>query len=66
MSVPRACFGMIIQFTMYFMQAYNSPILSRHATNREYSPAFISYGLALAAVSLTCGVAAIMHLQTKM
>ena len=42
MAVPRNCFGLLVQFTIYFMLSYNTPLLTNHANSQGFSPSFSS------------------------
>ena len=51
LSSNRSLFGLIIQFLVYFVLSFNTPILNTHLDALGYTPKFIS--LTIAMVSIT-------------
>ena len=51
MTVPRNSFGLLVQFNIYFMLSYNTPLLTNHANNQGFSPSFSSIVMCSVAIS---------------
>lgn len=52
--VPRAGFGLLVQFICYFVMSFNTPILNTHLDDVGYSPVF--FGFAMTSVSFCYAV----------
>jgi MFS family permease len=51
LGVMRSLFGFIIQFLVYFILAFNTPILNTHLDKLNYTPKFISASISMVALT---------------
>ena len=61
MSVPRSAFGLLIQFNSYMIISYNTPILTTHIIEMDYSATFTSIAMVGSAIAFMANMPAVLY-----
>lgn len=65
MKIPRAAFGLMMQYNSYFLIAYNTPILSKHIIEMKYSASFTAVALVGSAIAFLANMPAVLYFQAR-
>ena len=65
LKAKRCLFGLIVQFLVYFIMSFNTPILNTHLDSLGYTPSFISATIAAVALTYAISIPFVLILVKK-